>query len=481
MSDAGCAPYRSAGIFPQRKRIGFGLLLCLLMLAMQGCLRHITVVPEPGTVSGVQLPYSVRVELQEFNKDEIASQIDFDLRQALITYLNKRRTFREVVEGPSDVVLTVKAKFSLTSTLVFMYSLSLDASLLTTEKKPVGVYFAEGQATGGQVRITAEADRLPTTQAVNRVLDALFFKIESDHQILLAKLGGQEVTQMATSLPNRQPFKSPSRSSDVDTVPPTKTSTKKNAYAIVVGIEQYQQKLTSADFATHDAEIMGQYLTKALGYAEENVVVLLNDRATRTGVEKYVEGWLPDHVEPGDTVFIYFSGHGAPNPKTGKAYLVPYDGDPAFLEQTGYLLDRLYDRLATLPAKEVIVMLDSCFSGAGGRSVIAKGMRPMGLSVENPVLTRGKIAVLAASSGDQVSSTYEQNSHGLMTYFFLKGLQGEADQNHDSRIELRELFEYLKPKVERTARREFHNEQTPQLLGSPDMLRSGIMLREGNR
>lgn len=266
--------------------------------------------------------------------------------------------------------------------------------------------------------------------------------------------------------------------SDVDQPPPGKAATaRKHAYAVVIGIEQYQQQLPRADFAAHDARIMGQYLSKTLGYAEENVVVLLNDRATKNGVEKYIEGWLPDHVEAGDSVFVYFSGHGAPNARTGKAYLVPYDGDPAFVEQTGYPLDRLYDKLAALPAKDVVVMLDSCFSGAGGRSVIGKGMRPMVLSVENPLLAKGKVVVLAASAGDQVSSTYNQQSHGLFTYFFLKGLQGEADANRDGRIELRELYEYLKPQVERTARREFHNEQQPQLLGNPDVLSRGIVLR----
>jgi len=270
----------------------------------------------------------------------------------------------------------------------------------------------------------------------------------------------------------------PVPASDVDTLPTVRAKARPNAHAVVVGIESYQQKLPKADFAAHDAEIMGQYLTKTLGYAEENVVVLLNDRATKTGVEKYIDGWLPDRVEKDDSVFIYFSGHGAPNPKTGKAFLVPYDGDPAFVEQTGYPLDRLYDRLAALPAKEIVVMLDSCFSGAGGRSVIAKGMRPMVLSVENPVLAKGKVVVLAASSGSQVSSTYEQKSHGLLTYFFLKGLGGEADRNHDGRVELAEVFEYLKPQVERTARREFHNEQTPQLLGSPELLGKGVKLVE---
>lgn len=264
--------------------------------------------------------------------------------------------------------------------------------------------------------------------------------------------------------------------SDVDIPPAVKVGKNDNAYAVVIGIDTYRNKLPKADFASHDAKIMGDYLTKAMGYEEENVALLLNERAAKTDLEKYLEHWLPKRVEKDASVFIYYSGHGAPNPKTGDAYLVPYDGDPTFVDATGYPLKRLYEQLNKLPAKQVIVMLDSCFSGGGGRSVIAKGMRPMVISVENPVIAGGRTVVLAASAGEQVSSTYDQKSHGLLTYYFLKGLQGAADKNKDGSIELAEVFDYVKPQVERKARRDFNNEQTPQLLGNPKLLSQGIRL-----
>jgi hypothetical protein len=266
--------------------------------------------------------------------------------------------------------------------------------------------------------------------------------------------------------------------SDVDTVLREASRERQNAYAVVIGIEQYREKLPKADFADRDAKLMGQYLTKVLGYQEENIVVRLNEKAARSDLEKYLEHWLPNRIEKDASVFVYFSGHGAPNPKTAEAYLVPYDGDPIFLESTGYPLRRLYEKMANLPAAEVVVVLDTCFSGAGGRSVIAKGMRPVGLSVENPILASGNTIVLAASAGDQVSSAYDQKGHGLLTYFFLKGLQGDADQNKDGTLELAEVYAYLKPQVERVARREFNNEQTPQLLGNPEVLTKGVRLIE---
>jgi uncharacterized caspase-like protein len=232
------------------------------------------------------------------------------------------------------------------------------------------------------------------------------------------------------------------------------------------------------DFGVHDAKVMREYLIKTLGYPEENVAVLINEQAAKSDMEKYIERWLPNRVERDSTVFIYYSGHGAPDVRTSEGYLVPYDGDPTFLDVTGYPLKRLYEQLAKLLAKEVMVVLDSCFSGAGGRSVLPTGMRPAVITVENPILSTGRTVVLAASSGAQISNTYNKKSHGLLTYFFLKGLRGEADQDQDGKIELAELYAYLKPRVESVARREFNNEQTPQLLGSLDVLKSGLRLLE---
>lgn len=262
-------------------------------------------------------------------------------------------------------------------------------------------------------------------------------------------------------------------SSDVDRVPALQISKKKNAYAVVIGIEQYREQLPKANFAAHDASVVGDYLTKALGYPEENVVVRLNEKATKTDLEKYFEAWLPNNVEKDSSVFVYFSGHGAPHVKTGDAYLVPYDGDPTFVDKTGFSLKRLYTALDKLPAKDVTVVLDSCFSGAGGRSVLAEGARPMGLSMEIQALTTGRITVLSASAGDQISNTFKEQGHGLLTYFFLKGLQGEGDANKDGAVEMAELYDYVKPNVQKVARKQYNNEQTPQLLASPDVLKRG--------
>lgn len=273
------------------------------------------------------------------------------------------------------------------------------------------------------------------------------------------EIGGQSVTAKSST-----GISSPSRiNSDVDEVPKTKASPNKNAYAIVIGIEQYRQGLPPANFAAHDAQLVGDYLTKVLGYHEENVITLLNDHASNVDLAKYFEKWLPNNVEKDSTVFVYFSGHGAPDLKTGSAYLVPYDGDPSFIAETGYSLKRMYDALGKLPAREVIVALDSCFSGAGGRSVIAKGARPLVMNIQNNVVLPGNMTVLSASSGDQISSTYDEKGHGLFTYFMLKGIKNEDVVKPDGSIKMDDLFGYVKPQVERIARKQYNNEQSPQL------------------
>lgn len=274
--------------------------------------------------------------------------------------------------------------------------------------------------------------------------------------------------------PTEQPYVV--TSVDVDDVPQAGAIPNKNRYAVVIGIEHYRKDLPRVNFASHDAKVMKEYLTKRLGFAEENVVSLVNDHAAKSDMEKYLEYWLPDHVDSDSTVLIYYSGHGASNFKTNEGYILPYDGDPTYLGGTGYSLKRLYETLEKSPAREVVVMLDSCFSGTGSRSVTSNALRPVVISVENPVLAGGKTVVLTASSGVQASSTYYSKSHGLLTYFLLKGLQGSADQNNDGKIDLNEVYAYLKPQVEIVAREEFNNEQTPQLLGSAAMLNRAITL-----
>ncbi|MDX6769642.1 MAG: caspase family protein [Elusimicrobiota bacterium] len=251
---------------------------------------------------------------------------------------------------------------------------------------------------------------------------------------------------------------SPRPSSDADT-PRYKLAEDADAYAVVIGVEKYNG-LPDAAHAERDAKAVYEHLL-ALGYPQRNIALLTGAQATRTGLVKNLEAWLPQNVGERSKVVFYYSGHGAPDPRGGAAYLVPADGDPQYLEETAYPVKRLYEKLAALKAKRVFVAMDSCFSGAGGRSVLAKGTRPLVGKVDLGAVG-GKVVSLTASAADQISGTDETQGHGLFTYHLLRGLNGEA-MDASGAVTAKSLHAYLTPKVRDGAKRA-NREQTPQLL-----------------
>ncbi|MFH1724641.1 MAG: caspase family protein [Elusimicrobiota bacterium] len=244
--------------------------------------------------------------------------------------------------------------------------------------------------------------------------------------------------------------------SDVDT-PGYHSKERPDDFAVVIGIDGYKN-LPDAQFAERDAQTMRDHLI-AMGYPKRHVVLLKGDAATGNGMRKYLEEWLPRNVKPTSNVFFYYSGHGAPDVESGKAYLVPWDGDASFLKSTAYPVGQLYASLNKLRAKRIVVALDACFSGAGGRSVLAKGARPLVMKVDEGISLKGGIALFTAASGTEITTTLEDEGHGIFTYYFIKGLQGAA-KNAAGRITARSLYQYLKPKVQDEARLQ-NREQTP--------------------
>ncbi|MBI5409785.1 MAG: caspase family protein [Nitrospirae bacterium] len=271
-----------------------------------------------------------------------------------------------------------------------------------------------------------------------------------------------------------------SRLVDVDIVPSKIGGYKReNSYAVIVGISRYRDEIIpGVKYAEADAQMIAKYLENVGGVPKQNIKVLTNEKGTLGDLSSYFEEWLPKRVKKDSNVFIYYAGHGSPDTENNEAYLVPYDGHPDFKSRL-YPLKRMYEALNKLPAEQVVVMLDSCFSGAGDRSVTKQGSRPISISIENPVLAGGKVSVLAASTGTQISSDYDKVKHGLFTYYLLKGMKGEADSDKNNVVALGELYDYLKENVPRTASIELNRDQTPVLL--PDLAGDGHGNLEINR
>jgi len=387
---------------------------------------------------------------------------DRDITEVFEDLVKKSLHRRGVQQGPSPFILRGVIKKANVGASPDSQTIKADVFLdLTIINSSTGAYLWKktylGSASGVDPKLTLAHAFQDLANVVDQ--DDSFLVLR---QIFLAS--GGKLPDSSTGSPYAQTMTVKQPVSDVDELPAVKSKPNNNAYAVIIGIEQYRQKLPTADFAAHDARIVTEYLLKVMGYPAENVVILLNDKASKSDFDKYIGRWLSNNVEADSTVFIYYSGHGAPNPNTGDAYLVPYDGDPSFLEDTGYSLQRLYEQLGRLPAKEIIVALDSCFSGTGGRSVLAKGARPLVMNLQSSFVIPRNVTVMAAASSKQISSTYEEKSHGLFTYFMLKGIKNGDVVKPDGSIKMDDLFGYLKPQVERIARKRYNNEQSPQLI-----------------
>ena len=255
--------------------------------------------------------------------------------------------------------------------------------------------------------------------------------------------------------------------SDVDLDIPTTSVIRPDAIGVVIGITEYAHPdVPRVDFARRDARLMKEYLVKTMGFQEDNIISAVDREATKAAFNRIFEGQLQNFIKPGESdVFVFYSGHGAPDVENASAYFVPHDADPNYAAQTGYSLDQFYRQLNELEARSVTVVLDACFSGGSEAGMLIQQASPIFISVENPAANLKNGVVLTSSSGNQISSWYRDKGHGLFTYFFLKGIRGEADGDQDDRITSEEVFGYLMENVPDLARRMFNREQIPQLMG----------------
>lgn len=330
--------------------------------------------------------------------------------------------------------------------LVFDAVLSPLAYVSSRECRETGSftrYVPDKKETAERKRREAEQER-----AARRAREELDRKLRAEQELRLA-----EERRAAEALAAEFP--------PLDDAPSSRPR-RPNDFAVVVGIENYRS-IPKADYGEADAKRARGYL-EALGVPPQNIILLTGQSASRADLAKYLEEWLPANTTPESRVYFYYSGHGAPDPATGSAYLVPWDGDPAFPKSTGYALSKVYETLGSLPAKESVVMLDSCFSGAGGRSVLAPGTRPL-VTVQSDA-PPSKVSVLAASGPAEIAGGLELRKSGLFTYYLLRGLSGAADGDGDKSLTLGELRSYLTGEVPKAARRS-NRDQTPRVLGDP--------------
>ena len=246
-------------------------------------------------------------------------------------------------------------------------------------------------------------------------------------------------------------------------------------FALVIGIEKYRD-LPTASGAKTDAERYRGLATTTLGLTDDHVRVMVDDHATRSDIEEGLD-WLSRSVGVSGRALFFYSGHGAPDASTGSPYLVPYDGNPASLDRSAIPLASVLARLGATKGREAVAVIDAGFSGAGGRSVLPSGSRP--LVAVKATKPSSKVALLTAGSDAQIAGA-AANGGGLLSQSVVAGLgEALADGDGDGQVSLKELFDWVRPRVQREAR-SADREQVPALLmgtglGRPD----GIIMAWG--
>lgn len=89
---------------------------------------------------------------------------------------------------------------------------------------------------------------------------------------------------------------------------------------------------------------------------------LYNEIATRRNIID-VLNTLSSSISANDNLIIYYAGHGRVNPKTNKGFWIPYDGNKDSI--SNFISNsEIIDCIEAMDAKHILLISDSCFSGA---------------------------------------------------------------------------------------------------------------------
>jgi len=228
---------------------------------------------------------------------------------------------------------------------------------------------------------------------------------------------------------------------------------------LFIGVNQYQLPITRLSCARADALALSSLASDSW---PGSVATLLDGEATKANIITA----LQDLQQAGedDFVIITFSGHGTEDHR-----LVPVDVDVSDVEGSCIGVDDLAVLLDQIPAKQLLVVLDCCFSGGfGGARVFApasvRSLTEDRSSIQALARGSGRIVITASGAGEPALETADFG-HGVLSYYLVEGLQGPESLASDGRISLLALFEYVMERtVEAAQRMSFI--QTPTLYGS---------------
>ena len=192
-------------------------------------------------------------------------------------------------------------------------------------------------------------------------------------------------------------------------------------FALVIGNNDYPE-FPTLETAVNDARQVAGILHDDYGF---DTRLLIN--ADRYAILSALND-LRAQLTENDNLLIYYAGHGERDPETLQGYWLPVDAEE---DNTANWIanSTISDLLNTFKARHVLVVADSCYSGAMTRSSVAridaelddehlqKWLKVMAKTPSRTVLTSGGVSPVLDSSGGE---------HSVFAQAFLEQLRGDS-------------------------------------------------------
>ncbi len=194
-------------------------------------------------------------------------------------------------------------------------------------------------------------------------------------------------------------------------------------WAFLVGIDGYHESLGALSCCVDDARLLRETLVcEACAFPEGNVLLLAEDepqdrRPTYGNVHSWLASWLG---RPGadDLVVVYFAGHG--REVGGQVLLAPLDATLDSLHVTGIPIAYIHDLLDRCQARQKVLVLDTCHSGAG------RDIEPMTEGFRAALDHDGGLYAIASCDAHQISYEWPEKGHGVFTHYLAEAVRRGA-------------------------------------------------------
>ncbi len=199
------------------------------------------------------------------------------------------------------------------------------------------------------------------------------------------------------------------------------------SYALVIGNNAYTS-LPKLKTAEADAREIERLLRESYGFQTRLLV-----NATRGQIVSALFSYRRE-LTPDANLLIYYAGHGYNDKDADKAYWLPVDA--TIDDNSNWIIaDEITTGIRVIPAKHVLVISDSCYSGTLTRGLNDMLPRPTGREQFLQRMAAGHSRTLMASGGDEPVADNGGGGHSVFAAALLRGLQ-QMDKGQFTAAEL---------------------------------------------